>query len=233
MLDAASGIANDPKAATSAARRARTVRAAVRTAEANAGACDEGSDREEAAASAVKHAYAAFGTTDNPNAMAAAARHVRTARAAVRTAEAHGVGDGARNEGPGNNEAKASAARRRREDPADGTPCKKARSGEAAVDRTKAVAAIKIGHKAETLEEEADNTGVDDNKIASGGRRRPTTATTVADAANAANNKATNGGRRRPKTVTDVAGINDNEVDGRPRPSRRRRTMPASTTTRS
>ncbi len=74
-------------------------------AEANTGACDEGSDGDEAAASAAKRAYAALGTTDNPKATAAAARRAHMARAAVRTAEAHGVGDGARNEGPGNNEA--------------------------------------------------------------------------------------------------------------------------------
>ena len=41
-----------------------------------------------------------------------------------------------------------------REDPADGTPRKKARSGEAAVDRTKAVPAIKGGREAETLKED-------------------------------------------------------------------------------
>jgi len=70
-----------------------------------------------------------------------------------------------------------------REDPADGTPRKKARSGEAAVDRTKAVAAIKGGREAETLKEEADDAGVDDDDVASGGRRRPTMATTVTDAA--------------------------------------------------
>ena len=51
-----------------------------------------------------------------------------------------------------------------REDPADGTHRKKARSGEAAVDRTKAVAAIKGEREAETLEEEADDAGVDDDE---------------------------------------------------------------------
>ena len=70
-----------------------------------------------------------------------------------------------------------------REDPADGTPRKKARSGEKAVDRTKAVAAIKGGREAKTLKEEADDAGVDDDEVASGGRHRPTMATTVADAA--------------------------------------------------
>jgi len=64
-----------------------------------------------------------------------------------------------------------------RENPADRTPCKKANSGEAAVDHTKAVAAIKGGREAETLEEGADDAGVDDGEIASGGRRRPTMAT--------------------------------------------------------
>ena len=56
-----------------------------------------------------------------------------------------------------------------REDPADGTPRKKARSGEAAVDCTKAVAAIKGGREAETLKEEADDAGVDDDEVMSGG----------------------------------------------------------------
>ena len=92
-----------------------------------------------------------------------------------------------------------------REDPADGTPRKKGRSGEAAVDRTKAVAAIKGGREAKTLEEEADDTSIDDDEVASGGRRRPTM--TVADAANVDDNKATNGGRRRP-----TADVNDNKA---------------------
>ena len=61
-------------------------------------------------------------------------------------------------------------------------PRKKARSGEAAVDHTKAVTVIKGGREAETLEEEVDDAGVDDDEVASGGRRRPTM--TVADAAN-------------------------------------------------
>ena len=70
-----------------------------------------------------------------------------------------------------------------REDPTDGIPRKKARSGVAAVNRTKAVAAIKGGREAETLKEEVDDAGVDDDEVASGGRRRPTMATTDADAA--------------------------------------------------
>ena len=92
-----------------------------------------------------------------------------------------------------------------REDPADGTPRKKARSGEAAVNRTKAVAAIKGGREAESLKEEADDAGIDDDKVTSGGRRRPTTATTVAAVANVNDDKATNGGRHCPTTVTDPA----------------------------
>ena len=108
-----------------------------------------------------------------------------------------------------------------REDPSDGTPCKKVRSGEAAVYHTKTVAAIKDGHEAETLEEEADDAGVDDNEVASGGRRHPTTATTLADAANLDNNEATNGGRQCPTTVTDAASVDDDEVasGGRRRPT--------------
>ena len=109
-----------------------------------------------------------------------------------------------------------------REDPANGTPRKKARSGEAAVDRTKAVAAIKGGREAKTLEdEEADDAGVDDDEVTSGGPHRPTTATTIADAANVDDNKATNGGHCCPTTVTNVAGVNDDEVasGGRRRPT--------------
>ncbi len=59
---AASGTANDPKATASAARRVRTARAAIRTAEANAGAHNEGSNGDEAAASAPRCAYATSGT---------------------------------------------------------------------------------------------------------------------------------------------------------------------------
>ena len=107
-----------------------------------------------------------------------------------------------------------------REEPADGTPHKKARSGEAAVDRTKAVAAIRGGREAETLEEEAEDAGVDDDEVASGGRRRPTTATTIADAANVDDDEATNSGRRCPTTVTDEAGVdNDEDASGGDRKS--------------
>ncbi len=56
-----------------------------------------------------------------------------------------------------------------REDPADGTPRKKARSGEAAVDRTEAARAIKGIREAEAIDD------VDVDKGTSGGRRRPTT----------------------------------------------------------
>ena len=43
--------------------------------------------------------------------------------------------------------------------------------------------AIKGWREVETLKEEADDAGVDDDEVASGGRRRPTMATTVANAA--------------------------------------------------
>jgi len=69
----------------------------------------------------------------------------------------------------------------------------------------KAVVAIKGGREAKTLEEEA-------NEVASGGHRRPTTATTVPDAANVDDNEVKNGGRRCPTTVTGVAGVNDDKV---------------------
>ena len=82
------------------------------------------------------------------------------------------------------------------------------------------------------IKEEADIAGVDNDEVASGGRRHPTTATTVADAANVDNDEATNSGRLRPKTVSDAAGVDDDEGGGRPRPPRRRWTMPALTTTK-
>jgi hypothetical protein len=66
---------------------------------------------------------------------------------------------------------------------------------------------------------------VNDGEVARAGCRHPTTATTVADAANVDDGEVTNGGRRHPKTVTAAAGIDDDDkVDGR-------RTTPASTTT--
>jgi len=85
-----------------------------------------------------------------------------------------------------------------RENLADETPHKKARGGEVAVDRTKPAAAIKGGREAEALEEEAEDAGIDNDEVASGGRRRPTTPTTIADAANVDDDEATSGGRRRP-----------------------------------
>ena len=64
-------------------------------------------------ASAARRSYAASGTTNNPKATASAARRARTARVAVRTTQAHNKGaDRACNEGSGDNEAEASAARR-------------------------------------------------------------------------------------------------------------------------
>ena len=90
------------------------------------------------------------------------------------------------------------ADRTLRENPVDETPHKKARGGEAAVDRTKSAAAIKGGREAEALEEETDDAGIDDDEVASGGRRRPTTPTTIADVANVNDDEAMSGGCRRP-----------------------------------
>jgi hypothetical protein len=55
-----------------------------------------------------------------------------------------------------------------REEPADGPPRKKARSGEAAVDRTEAAGALKSVREAEAIDD------VDVNEGMSIGRRRPT-----------------------------------------------------------
>ncbi len=103
----ASGLANNPKAATSAARHARTERGGVRTAKAHAGACTEGADRDEVAASAARRAYAARSIANNPKAVTSAARRGRTARAAVRMVEANA---GACNEGSDGDKAAASTA---------------------------------------------------------------------------------------------------------------------------
>ena len=59
-------------------------------------------------------------------------------------------------------------------------------------------AAIKGGREAEALKEEAEDAGIDDNEVASSGRRRPTTPTIIADAADFDDDEATSGGRRRP-----------------------------------
>ncbi len=64
-------------------------RATVRTAEANAGAVDQGSDVDEAAASAAQRAYMASGLASDTKAATSAARCARTARGGMRTAEAH------------------------------------------------------------------------------------------------------------------------------------------------
>ena len=109
---AASGTADDQRATATAARRARMARAAVRMTKANAGAYHEGSEGDKAMARSAKRSYAASSIADDPKATAAAARRARTARAAICTAEAHGIGNGARNEGSGNDEAEVSAARR-------------------------------------------------------------------------------------------------------------------------
>ena len=85
-----------------------TAKAARRTAK----AYGEDSNEDKAAASAARHVYAASGTTNNPKATTFAARRACMARAAVRTAKANGINDGARNKGSGDNEAKVSAIRR-------------------------------------------------------------------------------------------------------------------------
>ncbi len=129
-----------------------------------------------------------------------AARCARTAQAAVRT-KANGIDNGARYEGSGNDEAEASAALRAYASAASDS------------DEAAAVAARRTSLAA-----------VDNGEVARARCHHPTTATTVADAANVNDNEVTNGGHRRPKTVTAAAGVNDDEVDGR-------RTTPALTTT--
>ena len=74
----------------------------------------------------------------------------------------------------------------------------KARGGEVAVGCTKASATIKSRRDADALEEEADDAGIDDDEVVSGGRHCPTTPTTTAEAANVNDDEATSGGRRRP-----------------------------------
>ncbi len=95
---AASAASNDDKAAASAVK---------------AGAYDEGSDGDEATASAARRAYAASVAADDDNAAASAARHARAAIAARCTAETDEINEGAHNEGSVNDEAEASAVRRR------------------------------------------------------------------------------------------------------------------------
>jgi hypothetical protein len=104
---AASGTTDNPKATASAARCTGMARAAIHMAEANTGAYEEGSNGDEAAASAARRAYAASDTTNNPKVTTATARRRCMAKAAVHTTEAHGIGNGARNEGSGNIEAEA------------------------------------------------------------------------------------------------------------------------------
>ena len=70
-------------------------------------------------------------------------------------------------------------------------PRKTARGGEAA-------ATIKGGREAEALEEDADDAGINDDKVVSGGRRRRTTPMTIAEAADVDDDEATSGGRSRP-----------------------------------
>ena len=52
-------------------------------------------------------------------------------------------------------------------------PRKKARGGEAAVGRTKVAATIKGERDAMALEEKSDDAGINDDEVASCGRRRP------------------------------------------------------------
>ncbi len=94
--------------------------------EGTGGARNEGSGNNEARASAARRvdayapsaaasssarcAHAANGPTNDPKATAAAVRRVRTARAAIRTAEANGSDVRCRNEGSGDDEAEVSTA---------------------------------------------------------------------------------------------------------------------------
>ncbi len=96
---AASAASNDDKAAASAVE---------------AGAYDEGSDGDEAAASAARRTYAASVAADDDQAAASTARRARTAIAALRTAEANEIDNGAHNEGSLDNEAKARVRSTRR-----------------------------------------------------------------------------------------------------------------------
>ena len=129
---AASSTTDNPKATASAARRARTARAAVHKAKAHDkgsdGARNKGSGDNEAEASAARRvdgyapsaaasnaarrAHAASGPANDPKATASTARRVHTANAAVHADEANGSEDRACNEGSGDDEAKASAALR-------------------------------------------------------------------------------------------------------------------------
>ncbi len=165
---AASGFASDPKAATSAVRRACMARGGVRMVKAHAGARDEGANGNEVMASAVRRAYAASGGTDDPKAMTPAAKRARTAQAAVRT-EANGSNDGARYKGSGHDEADASAALRA--------------YASAVSDSDKAAA---VATRRTSL------AAIDNGEIARTGCHHPTTTTTVADTAIVDNDKVTN-----------------------------------------
>jgi hypothetical protein len=101
-----------------------------------------------------------------------------------------------------------------REEPADGTPRKKARSGEAAVDRTEAAGALKGVREAEAIDD------VDVNEGTSVGRRRPTTPVPITQA-DVDDDEAMNSRRCHPMTITDAASVDDDEVTsgGRRRPT--------------
>ena len=107
----------DDKAEASAARRAYAARAAsnndkAATSAVEAGAYDEGSNGDEAAASAAGRAYVASIAADNNKAAASTARCACTAIAALSTAEADGIDNGAHNDGSLNDKAEARAKRR-------------------------------------------------------------------------------------------------------------------------
>jgi hypothetical protein len=67
--------------------------AAVRTAEPDAGAVNEGSDGDKAAAHAARRAYVARGLAHDPKAVTSAMRHVRTARGIEGEADNAGIDD--------------------------------------------------------------------------------------------------------------------------------------------
>ena len=154
--------------------------------------------RRAAAARAENTARRAYAVSiaNNPEARTFPARRLRTVQAAVRTAK-HDAGAVDK----GSNRDEAAACARWRVYAASGL----------AHDPKAVTSTVRHVRTARGIKEEADIAGVDDDEVASGGRRRPTTATTITDAANVNDNEATNEGRLRPKTVSDAAGVNDDE----------------------
>jgi hypothetical protein len=109
----ASAASDNDEALAPAARRVRAASAARGTAVGGYivdGTCNEGSNNNKAAESAARHAYASA-ASDEDEASAPAARHVRAASAARGTAKGGYVVDGTSDEGSDDDEAKASAAR--------------------------------------------------------------------------------------------------------------------------